>query len=324
MAENSKLCLGVLTSGGDAPGMNNAVRAVVKTALAKGLDTYLIYQGYYGLVHNLIELATPKNIEKILNRGGSILASARLPEFKDLKVRQQAVENLKKHHISYLVTIGGDGTYMGAKLLSELGINCIGIPGTIDNNLAYTDFTLGYDTALNTIVHDLDNIRDTMSAHHRCAIVEVMGRDCGDLAYFSGLACGADVICTPEFKLSPTAVGEAVKTAKQQNKDHCLVVVTEHLYPDLTALAKTVAEISGMETKTVVLGHVQRGGTPSANDRILGTLCGVRAVELLLAKKTNRCIGIKNNQICDFAIDEILNLPYPSRKDIYQDWQLTI
>ncbi len=307
--------IGVLTSGGDAPGMNTAIRAVVRTALTKGLEVALIYNGYKGLHDGEIEDANRKSVAEILNRGGTILGSARFPEFKEEATRQVAINQLKKHNIDALVVIGGDGSYMGAQKLTEMGVNCIGLPGTIDNDITSTDYTIGYDTALNTVVEAVDKLRDTSGSHQRCSVVEVMGRHCGDLALNSALACGAEVVSTAEAKLSDEEIANIVLECKQKHKSHAIVVVAELIY-DVHSLAKRIEAKSGYSTRATILGHIQRGGTPSAFDRVLASRMGVKAVELLVEGKGGMCVGIREGRYVATNILDALEMERESRREL--------
>ncbi len=302
--------IGILTSGGDAPGMNCAIRAVVRAGLSYGLEVYGVYDGYKGLIEGKIEKLERKSVSDIVNRGGTILRTARLPEFKDEAVRQKAVDILHERGIEALVVIGGDGSYMGAKKLSEMGINCIGLPGTIDNDIASTDYTIGFDTALNTIVDCVDKIRDTTESHSRCSIIEVMGNRCGDLALFSGLAEGAEMILTPDHPIPEEEIIETLRKMKEKDSDkRAIVIVSEKQYSDIHAWARHIQETTGFDTRATVLGHVQRGGSPSAFDRVLAARMGEYAVECLVEGKGGRCVGIVDNKIVDYDIYEALALP---------------
>lgn len=283
-------CIGILTSGGDAPGMNAAIRAVTRTCLNKGIKVYGVRLGYKGLHDGDFIEFDSHSTRNIINIGGTFLKSARFPEFKDPEVRKEAIEQMKKVGMEALVVIGGDGSYNGALKLTEMGINCIGIPGTIDNDIPDTDFTIGFDTALNTIVDALDKLRDTSSSHQRCTILEVMGRRCGDLAVHAGLACGAEMIVTSESGFDEAEIIETLKRSKASDKKHALVVITEHI-TDVHALAKRIEEATGFETRANVLGHMQRGGSPTARDRVLATRLGIKAVELLEEGKGGLCVS---------------------------------
>ncbi len=302
--------IGILTSGGDAPGMNCAIRAVVRAGLSYGLEVYGVYDGYRGLIEGKIERLERKSVSDIVNRGGTILRTARLPEFKDEAVRKKAVEILNEKGINALVVIGGDGSYMGAKKLSEMGINCIGLPGTIDNDIASTDYTIGFDTALNTIMDCVDKIRDTTESHSRCSVIEVMGNRCGDLALFSGLAEGAEMILTPDHPIPEEEIIQTLRAMREKDSDkRAILIVSEKLYPDIHAWARHIQETTGFDTRATVLGHVQRGGSPSAFDRVLAARMGEYAVECLVEGKLGRCVGMVDNKIVDYDIYEALALP---------------
>lgn len=311
-------CIGVLTSGGDAPGMNAAIRAVTRTCLNKGIKIYGVRLGYKGLHDGEFIEFDRHSTRNIINIGGTFLKSARFPEFKDPKVREEAIEQMKKVGMEALVVIGGDGSYNGALKLTEMGINCIGIPGTIDNDIPDTDFTIGFDTALNTIVDALDKLRDTSSSHQRCTILEVMGRRCGDLAVHAGLACGAEMIVTSESGFDEEEIIETLKRSKASDKKHALVVITEHI-TDVHELAKRVEEATGFETRANVLGHMQRGGRPSARDRVLATRMGIKAVELLEEGKGGLCISDVKGEIVGLPIQEVLGHKRKINQGIYED-----
>lgn len=301
--------IGVLTSGGDSPGMNCAIRAVVRAGLSYGLEVYGIMDGYRGLIDDDMFLMNRSSVSDIVNRGGTILQTARLREFKEESVRQIAVNNLRKRGIDALVVIGGDGSYMGAKKLTEMGINCVGLPGTIDNDIASTDYTIGFDTCLNTIVECVDKIRDTTESHQRCAVIEVMGNHCGDLALFSGLAEGAEMIITPDHPIPEDEIIDSLKILHDSKKKRAIVIVSEKMYPDIHAFAAKIGENTGFECRAEVLGRVQRGGAPSAFDRILAARMGAYAVDCLLDGKGGICVGLINNKIVDYDIYEALQLP---------------
>lgn len=301
--------IGVLTSGGDSPGMNCAIRAVVRAGLSYGLEVYGIMDGYRGLVDDDMFLMNRSSVSDIVNRGGTILQTARLREFKEESIRQIAVNNLGKRGIDALVVIGGDGSYMGAKKLTEMGINCVGLPGTIDNDIASTDYTIGFDTCLNTIVECVDKIRDTTESHQRCAVIEVMGNHCGDLALFSGLAEGAEMIITPDHPIPEDEIIDSLKKLHDSKKKRAIVIVSEKMYPDIHAFAAKIGENTGFECRAEVLGRVQRGGAPSAFDRILAARMGAYAVDCLLDGKGGICVGLINNKIVDYDIYEALQLP---------------
>ena len=301
--------IGVLTSGGDAPGMNCAIRAVVKAGFKYGLEVYGVMDGYRGLVDDDIFLMERHSVSDIINRGGTILQTARLREFKEESVRQVAVDNLRRRGIEALVVIGGDGSYMGAKKLTEMGINCVGLPGTIDNDIASTDYTIGFDTCQNTIVDAIDKIRDTTSSHQRCAIIEVMGNHCGDLALYTGIAEGAEMILTPDHQIPEEEIIASLKALYVGKKKRAIVIVSEKMYPNIHDFAAKIQAETGFETKAEVLGRIQRGGSPSAFDRVLASRMGAYAVDCLLDGKGGICVGMINNKIVDYDIYEALQLP---------------
>jgi 6-phosphofructokinase 1 len=298
--------LAVLTSGGDSPGMNAAIRAVIRTGLANKFETFVVYDGYKGLYDDRIDKVDHLFVSEIIHRGGTIIGTARLPEFLKLSVQKKAAKNLKAKGINNLVVIGGDGSYKGALALSKLGINVVCLPGTIDNDIVSTDFTIGFDTALNTAVEAIDKLRDTSTSHQRISIVEVMGRDCGDLALFSGAATGAELILTAERKISKTEIIKILAKQRKKGKKHGIVVVSENLL-SLDDLAKYIEKQLNVEVRATVLGHVQRGGYPSAADRVLATRMGVRAVEALIENKPASCIGIIANEVEVFDLEEALS-----------------
>lgn len=309
--------IGVLTSGGDAPEMNAAVRGVVRAALTEGLEVFGVFDGYQGLHQNKIKKLDRQSVSDVINKGGTFLGSARFPEFKDESVRAQAIENLKLHGIDALVVIGGDGSYMGAKKLTEMGYPCIGLKGTIDNDVAGTDYTIGYMTAMNTVIDAIDRLRDTSSSHQRISIVEVMGRHCGDLTLMSAIAGGCEYIITPETGLNKDKLLERVKEGIDKGKKHAIIAITE-LMTDVNELAKFIEDETGRETRATVLGHIQRGGQPTAFDRILASRMGAYAVDLLLQGEGGRCVGIQHEEMVHHdIIDAIENMKRPVRKDLY-------
>ncbi|CAM4047059.1 MULTISPECIES: 6-phosphofructokinase [Vibrio] len=309
--------IGVLTSGGDAPGMNAAVRGVVRTALSKGVEVYGIYDGYQGLYENRIEKLDRSSVSDVINKGGTFLGSARFPEFKDEEVRAKAIENLKEHGIEALVVVGGDGSYMGAKKLTEMGYPCIGLPGTIDNDIAGTDYTIGYLTALNTVIDAIDRLRDTSSSHQRISIVEIMGRHCGDLTLMSAIAGGCEYIITPERQWSKEELIANIEEGIKKGKKHAIIALTELMF-DANDLAKDIEAATGRETRATVLGHIQRGGRPTAFDRILASRMGNYAVHLLLEGHGGRCVGIQKEELVHHdIIDAIENMRRPVRNDLY-------
>ncbi len=309
--------IGILTSGGDAPGMNAAIRSVVRSGISQGLEVYGIYNGYEGLVNNNIRQLDRGDVSDIIIQGGTVLGSARLEEFKLLEVREKAVANLKLHGIEGLVVIGGDGTYRGAMALTEMGIQCIGIPGTIDNDIVSTDYSIGFDTALNTVIQNVDKLRDTSSSHHRCSIVEVMGNRCGDLAIFAGITTGAEVIITKETGFDESIVLERLRHIEEiKQKRHALVIISEKI-TDVDLFAKKVSQFTDFSGRATVLGHIQRGGSPTARDRILATQYGDKAVELLRNDIGGHCVSLRGDKIVSIDINEALNLPKQTRKDMF-------
>lgn len=297
--------IGVLTSGGDAPGMNATIRAVVRTGLANGDKVFGIYDGYRGLVEGKIVEFTRKDVSEILNKGGTILGTARLPEFKYEQVRSLAINQLKKNDIEALICIGGDGTYTGALRLHEMGIKTIGVPGTIDNDIASSDFTIGFSTALSTVCEAIDKLRDTSSSHQRCSIIEVMGRHCGDLALYSGICCGAEYIITNETGLDKDDLLASLKANRLAGRRHAIVVISENM-TDVHQLAKEVEAYSGYECRATVLGYVQRGGTPTPEDRLLAARLGKYAIDLLHEGITGVAVGVIKNELHATPIEDAL------------------
>lgn len=298
--------IGVLTSGGDSPGMNAAIRAVVRSGLHEGLEVFGIHDGYAGLHAGKIEKMSRYSVSDVINRGGTILGTARFPQFKEEAVRREAIEQMKQRGLDALVVIGGDGSYMGAKLLTEMGYPCIGLPGTIDNDAPGTDFTIGFDTALNVVVEAIDRLRDTSTSHKRISIVEVMGRHCGDLALWASVAGGAEFVVMPEAgPFDETKLIDEIKRGIEKGKKHAIVAITE-LVTDCNALAKHIEKQLGLETRATILGHIQRGGTPTAFDRVLASRMGDYAVRLLLEGHGGRCVGIRANELCHSDIIEAI------------------
>jgi len=295
-----------MTSGGDAPGMNAAVRAVVRSGLHYGFEVYGVYDGYEGLTNGKIRKLERGDVGGIISSGGTVLGSARFPEFKEIEVRKRAVKQLKDLGIEGLVVIGGDGTYRGAQALTKMGINCVGLPGTIDNDISSTDYTIGFFTALQTIVESIDKLRDTSLSHQRCSVVEVMGRHCGDLALYAGISAGSEFIITPETKYNRELTMTAIKQSHNNGRRHALVVVTENML-NVLDFAKDIEKTTGYETRATILGHVQRGGNPVGFDRVLATEMGEYAVELLKDYKGGRAVGLKGMDLVDYDINYALN-----------------
>ena len=309
--------IGVLTSGGDSPGMNAAIRAVTRSALSQGVEVVAIEDGFKGMVEGKMYLMNSKSVSDIMFRGGTILGSARLPEFKDIEVRKIAISKLEEFGVEAVVVIGGDGSYRGALALTEMGINCIGLPGTIDNDIVSTDYTIGFDTALNTVIQNIDKLRDTSSSHHRCSVVEVMGNKCGDLALFSGLSCGAEMIITAETGYDEQEVLRRLRDLDEtRKKKHAIVVISEKI-TDVEMLANKISKATSFSGRSTVLGHIQRGGSPTAFDRVLATRMGDYAVELLVKGIGGHCVGLVDNKITSYPIEEALSLPRPSRKQLF-------
>ena len=312
--------IGILTSGGDAPGMNAAIRAVVRSAIYYGCKVYGINRGYKGLLEEDLTEMNLSSVGDIVHRGGTMLKSSRCEEFKTEEGRKLGVKVLKKYGIDCLVVIGGDGSFNGAKKLSEMGFPAIGIPGTIDNDLEYTDYTIGFDTAMNTVIDAIGKIRDTSSSHERVNIVEVMGRNCGDLALYAGIAGGAETIIVPEVDVKLDEIALRLKTTQKRGKRHSIIVMAEGVEKVGSAsdLKKVLTEEAGADVRVTVLGHVQRGGSPTAFDRILASRFGYRAVELLLEGKSSRVVGIKDNKIIDMDIQEALAMPKTFNRELYE------
>lgn len=296
--------IGVLTSGGDAPGMNAAVRAVVRAGIDYGLEVYGVYNGYLGLCNGQIERLYRKSVSDKLRLGGTFLGTARLPEFTEKAVREKAIENMKLMGLDALVCIGGDGTYRGALSLSEMGVPTIGVPGTIDNDIAGTEYTIGFDTALNTAVEGVDKLRDTSASHHRCSIVEVMGRHCGDIAVHTAIAVGAEYVVCKETGFNMEHLIATISKASE-TKNHAIIIVAENMI-DINELAREVSARTSFQARTTVLGYVQRGGKPSARDRVMASQMGVKAVEALLAGESGTCVCINNEKMVTKPIKEVL------------------
>jgi 6-phosphofructokinase 1 len=295
--------IGILTSGGDAPGMNAAVRAVVRVAIYHGLQVSGIRRGYQGLIEGDIYDMDVSSVGDIIHRGGTILQTARCLEFKTEEGLQKGLDMLKMFNIDGLVVCGGDGSYQGAYKLWQKGFPTIGIPGTIDNDLGYTDFTIGFDTAINTVVNAIGNLRDTSSSHGRANIVEVMGRHCGDIALHAGLAGGAETILIPEIKFEIDDVCRKLLQGKNRGKLHNIILVAEGVGKPYE-IAEAIEEKIGMDTRVSIIGHLQRGGIPTAFDRIIASRFGNKAVELLIEGKGGRAVGIDGNDIIDVALED--------------------
>lgn len=309
--------IAILTSGGDAPGMNACVRACVRYAIYKGLDVYGVERGYQGLIDNKLSLMTSRSVSDIIHKGGTILKTARCPEFKTLEGQQAAADTLHAYGIEGLIVIGGDGTLTGAKALSDnCGINVVGIPGTIDNDLAYTDYTLGFDTSVNTVISAINNLRDTMSSHDRASLLEVMGRHCGDIALYAGLSGGAEYVLVPEMPYDLNEIARSLTFSQKRGKTSNMIILAEGA-GDKDEIIKFLKEKTGISIKCTTLGHIQRGGSPTMADRILAARCAVRAVDLLQSGKTNRVVGIRDNKIIDDDISEALAMERKIDDELY-------
>ncbi|MEX1384420.1 6-phosphofructokinase [Lutibacter sp.] len=312
--------IGVLTSGGDAPGMNAAIRAVVRACAYYNIECVGIYRGYQGLIEGDFKVLTARNVSNIINRGGTILKTARSKEFRTKEGREKAYQQIKKAEIDALVLIGGDGTFTGSMVFNEEhSLPCIGIPGTIDNDIFGTNFTIGYDTALNTVVDVIDKIRDTASSHNRLFFVEVMGRDAGFIALNAGVGAGAEEILIPEEDLGLERLLESLKRTKRSGKSSSIVVVSEgdKIGKNVFELADYVEEnLPQYEVRVSVLGHMQRGGAPSCFDRVLATRLGVKAVELLLDGKSNLMVGLINNKVETTELDQAVKGHHEINKEL--------
>lgn len=300
--------VGVLTSGGDAPGMNPAIRAVVRRAIYHGMAVKGIKRGYSGLIEDDIVDMNLRSVSEIIHRGGTILYTARSKEFMTEEGLNKAVETCKRHGIDALIVIGGDGSFRGCRALAAKGVKCIGIPGTIDNDIACSDYTIGYDTALNTAMEMIDKLRDTTQSHERCSVVEVMGRHSGYLAVNTGIATGALCILIPEKSFNVERdILSRMRETQAQGKKNFLILVAEGV-GQVFKIAEEIQSKTGIETRATVLGHVQRGGSPSLRDRVMASQMAVKAVELLANDKYNRIIGMKYDRIVDFDIEDALSM----------------
>lgn len=298
--------IGVLTSGGDAPGMNAAIRAVVRQAITKGLNVKGIKRGYAGLLQEEIIDMHAQDVSDIIQRGGTILQTARCMDFTTPEGQQKGAEICKKHGIDGVVVIGGDGSFKGAQKLAEHGINTIGLPGTIDLDIASTEYTIGFDTAVNTAMEAIDKVRDTSTSHERCSIIEVMGRGAGYIALWCGIANGAEDILLPEkYNYDEQMIVNHIIENRKRGKKHHIIINAEGIGHS-TSMAKRIEAATGVETRATILGHMQRGGSPTCNDRVYASTMGAKAVDLLLEGKTNRVVGYRHGEFVDFDIDEAL------------------
>jgi 6-phosphofructokinase 1 len=308
--------IAVLTSGGDSPGMNAAVRAIVRSSEAYGYEVYGVRDGYRGLVADDMVVLDHKSVSGMLSKGGTFLGTSRLPEFHDEDVRKIAIDNLRKRDISALVAIGGDGTYRGAMELTRMGMQTIGLPGTIDNDIAGTDFTIGFHTAVETIVDAIDKLRDTSQSHRRCSIIETMGRKCGDLALYAGICGGAEFIITPENQVDKEKIIESLKKHREAGRRHAIIVVTEKQF-DVHQLAEEISEKSGFASRATVLGYIQRGGSPSPEDRILASRMGSYAVDLISDGVFGVCVGVHDSRMIHMPFAHVIGQPRP-KNDLYK------
>ena len=307
--------IGVLTSGGDAPGMNAAIRAVVRTAINKGMKVKGIMRGYAGLLQEEIVDMDGTSVADTIGRGGTILYTARCPEFMTEEGQKRGAEICRKHNIDGLVVIGGDGSYRGAGKLSALGINTVGLPGTIDLDIACTDYTIGFDTAINTAMEAIDKVRDTSTSHERCSIIEVMGRHAGYIALWCGIANGAEDILLPErYDGNEQMLINRIIDNRKRGKRHHIIINAEGIGHS-ASMAKRIEAATGIETRATLLGYMQRGGAPTCKDRVYASIMGAKAVELLEEGKTNRVVAYKHGEFLDFDIQEALNM----KKDIPED-----
>jgi len=309
--------IAVLTSGGDSQGMNAAVRAVVRSALFHGLEVYAVQRGYYGLIHDDIRKMDLRSVGDIIQRGGTILQTARCKEMMTREGQQLAAENLRKRGIDGLIVVGGDGSYQGAAKLSNLGIKTMGLPGTIDNDISFTDFTIGFDTAVSIVVDAINKLRDTMSSHERASIVEVMGRHCGDIALYAGLASGAESILVPEIPFDLNEVADRMKENFDHGKRHSIIVLAEGV-GNGAEIAKTITERNGIDARLTVLGHIQRGGTPTHNDRILASRLGDYAVRKLIEGDSGKACGVIKGELVATDIHTVVNTKKPFNRDMYE------
>ncbi|MBE6749679.1 MAG: 6-phosphofructokinase [Ruminococcaceae bacterium] len=314
--------IGVLTSGGDAPGMNAAVRSVVRTAISLGINVKGIRRGYSGLIEGDVIDLDLRSVSNVIQYGGTFLYSARCPEFKTEEGINAAVESCKKLGIEGIVVIGGDGSFRGARDLSLKGIPCVGIPATIDNDISSTEYCIGFDTAMNTVVDLVDKLRDTANSHDRCSVVEVMGRGAGHLALQTGIAVGATAIMVSEVPMKVEEVIERIKDTQKNAKKHFIIIVAESV-GNTEGISKQIQDATGIETRTTILGHIQRGGNPTVRDRVYATRMGYAAVQLLNEGIGNRVIAIKKDEIVDYDIYEALNMKKPFDIDVYNVANIT-
>ena len=310
--------IGVLTSGGDSPGMNAGVRAVVRTAFSMGIEVYGIKRGYQGLVEGDLEVVESPDVAETLQRGGTFLRTARSEDFMTDEGFNRALMVLETFKIDGLVVIGGDGSMRGAKKLADAGVATVVVPGTIDNDMAYTDYTIGFDTAVNTAVWAIGNLRDTSSAHGRVTIIELMGRHCGDIALYAGIASGGDIILVPGVEYDKKDICRKIIEGKNRGKLHCMIIVAEGAQYSCEELSDFIIEHTGLDSRVTILGHVQRGGSPTAFDRVLASRLGMHAVKVLAEGRKSRAVGTKNEDIFDIDIDEALEAKRPDRSELIE------
>ncbi|MEL4025821.1 6-phosphofructokinase [Lysinibacillus endophyticus] len=308
--------IAVLTSGGDSPGMNAAIRAVVRKANFHGVEVMGIIHGYEGFIEGRMDLLDLGSVGGIIQRGGTKLFSSRCPQFKEDKYQYQGIEKMKAAGVEGLVVIGGDGSYRGALELTKKGFPCVGVPGTIDNDIPGTEYTIGFDTALNTVIESIDKIRDTATSHENSFIVEVMGRDAGDIALWAGLAAGAESVLIPEEAYDIDEIIARIRRGEARGKKHSIIIVAEGVMSG-SELAKILKEKANIITRVSVLGHIQRGGSPSARDRVLGGRLGAKAVEVLLEGRGGRAVGIKNHQVIDYDLEEAFTQKHKADLSLY-------
>ena len=300
--------IAVLTSGGDAPGMNAAIRAVVRTAISRGLQVKGIKRGYNGLLNEEIIDMEARNVSDIIQRGGTILGTARCLEFKKAEYQKKGAEICRKHGIDGIVVIGGDGSYRGAQALSRLGINTVGLPGTIDLDIACTDYTIGFDTAVNTAMEAIDKVKDTSSSHERCSIIELMGRNAGYIALWCAIANGAEDVLIPEkYDYNEQEIINHIIESRKKGKSHHIIINAEGIGHS-TSMARRIEAATGIETRATILGYMQRGGNPTATDRYYASIMGAYAVDIMRAGKTNRVVGYRNGRFVDYDIEEALKM----------------
>ena len=313
--------IGLLTSGGDAPGMNAAIRAVVRSGIFYGMEVYGIERGYAGLIDDNIIKMEMRSVSNIVQCGGTRLRTARCLEMMTVEGQKKALDTLEKHGIEGLVVIGGDGSFKGAKILSEYGVPTIGIPGTIDNDLEYTDYTLGFDTAVNTCLDIINKLRDTMTSHERVSVVEVMGRHCGDIALYSGIASGAEIIVVPELPFDMNEIASSINRSRAQGKHSNIIVIAEGVM-SAEKFANQLQQVTEYSVRPTCIGHVQRGGSPTMSDRMLAAQFGNKAVRLLNEGIGNRVVGIRDNKIIDMDIIEAVSMKKTFNYELYETLQM--